>query len=100
MPAMMTNSTMNSLTPTRTRLTRIDSLMPMVISVVMTAISRNDSRSKWSPAPSDSGQAIPISLRNSSAYWLQPWATTLAPSISSSRRSHPMIQATISPRVA
>ncbi len=30
----------------------------------------------------------------------QPWATTLAPSMSSSSRSHPMAQAMISPRVA
>ena len=34
MPAMMTKSTMKSLTPTSTRLTRIDSLMPLATSSV------------------------------------------------------------------
>ena len=91
---------MNSLTPTSTRLTRIDSLMPMAISVVSTAISRKASRSKLSPDPRPEGHPMPTCLRNSSAYWLQPWATTLAPSISSSSRSQPMIQATSSPSVA
>ena len=38
--------------------------------------------------------------RKITAYVLQPWATTLAPSISSSSRSQPMIQAMISPRLA
>ena len=81
-------------------LTRIDSLMPMVTRMVSTAISSIASRSTEPPGPSASGQGMPMLPRNTTAYVLQPWATTLAPSSSSSSRSQPMIQAMISPRLA
>ena len=100
MPAMITNSTTKSLTPTSTMLTRIDSLMPMVTRVARTATSSMASRSMLPPGPRFSGQGMPMLPRKTTAYVLQPWATTLAPSISSSSRSQPMIQAMISPRLA
>ena len=49
MPAMMTNSTMNSFSATSAMLTRIDSLMPMLTSTVSAATSRNAMRSKLEP---------------------------------------------------
>src|SRR6478752_7846348 len=100
MPAKITKSTTNSLTPTSTMLTRIDSLMPMVTSVARTATSSIASTSMPPPGPMLSGQVMPMLPRNTTAYALQPCATTLAPSISSSSRSQPMIQAMISPRLA
>ena len=105
-PATITNSTMNSLMPTSTRLTRSDSLMPTATSTVSTATSRNAARLKW-PQPSAvaegprlSGQPSPIASRKVTKYLLHPCATTEAPSISSRIRSQPMIQATSSPSVA
>src|SRR6188508_74932 len=98
MPAKMTNSTTNSLTPTSTMLTRMDSLMPMVTRVASTATSNMASTSTRPPGPIASGQGMPMLPRKTTAYVLQPCATTLAPSISSSSRSQPMIQAMISPR--
>jgi hypothetical protein len=100
MPAMMTKKTTNSLTATRTRLTRIDSLMPMLTSVVSTMTSRNANRSKCEPYDSADGKVMPRCCRNTPKYADQPCATTLAPSSISSSRSQPMIHATNSPSVA
>ena len=78
----------------------MDSLMPMVTRMASTATSSMASTSTVPPGPIASGQVIPSWESSSAAYELQPWATTLAPSISSSSRSQPMIQAMISPRLA
>ncbi len=100
MPAKMTKSTMKSLTPTSTRLTRSDSLMPHAMSSVRPAMSRKAGRSKCDPGPTDSGHVTPSCPRKVTKYCDHPWATTLAPSMSSRSRSQPMIHATSSPSVA
>src|SRR5436190_2417614 len=46
-PPKMTNRTMNTFNATRTRLTRIDSLIPQATSAVSTATRKNAGRSKW-----------------------------------------------------
>src|SRR5262249_44633328 len=94
---MITNSTTKSLMPTSTRLTRSDSLIPMVASVASTATRSIASTFTFESGPIDEGQPNPICSRNKAAYVDQPCATTLAPSINSSSRSQPMIQAKISP---
>ena len=49
MPAMMTNSTTNSLSATSTRLTRNDSLIPIVMSTPSTTTSTIDGTSTTPP---------------------------------------------------
>ncbi len=104
-PATITNKTMKTLSETRTRLTRIDSLIPTVTSTVRTSTSSSANRLGWPKAapsayPMLAGQVMPILSSRSCAYADQPCATTLAPSMSSSMRSQPMIHATISPSEA
>ncbi len=95
---MITNKTMKIFTNTSTMLTRSDSLMPIVINTHRAATS-NDA-SQWN-GPTVTEKPLPPSRwTRVSTYSAQPWATTLAPSSSSSIRSQPMIHATISPRLA
>ena len=99
-PAMITNRTMNSLSPTRTMLTRIDSLMPIVMSTPRSTTSPMANRSTLPPELIAAGTVIPMFSRNTLRYADQPCATTLAPRNISRMRSHPMIHAKISPRLA
>ena len=75
MPAMITNRTMKSLTPTRTRLTRSDSLMPMETRAV--SARRGGGRAGRSATPAEARGHGEAQMSRSVAYGDQPWATTL-----------------------
>src|SRR6266571_181203 len=88
----MNSTTTASLMKTITLLVVADSLMPMTSSVV--------TRAMITTADSAHGTSRPISCRNDTTYPDQPIATVTAPSAYSRTKSHPMIQAMISPSVA
>src|SRR2546426_6283045 len=110
----MNSTTTASLMKTMTLLVVADSLMPMTSSVVTRAMMTTAGRLNTAvmlvpsahlttvPRAPDSahGTSSPTSCRNDTTYPDQPIATVTAPRAYSSTRSHPMIQAKISPSVA
>jgi len=64
MPATITNRTMNSFRPTRTRFTRSDSLMPTVTSTPRTITRIRAGTSTTPPELSAGGRTRPIFPRN------------------------------------
>src|SRR3954469_14321819 len=101
MPTTMTISTMATLIATMTEVTRDDSLIPRMSTQVITATMNIAGMLNFAVSPAiDSGRGLPRSPSSWLRYPDQPTATVAAPRASSSTRSQPMIQATISPSAA
>ena len=100
-PAMMTSRMIASLIATITALTLLDARIPKHSSPVSSSTITAATRLWWSAKIHAGGFACHgAEVRTTWKYCDQPEATVDAPSASSSIRSHPMIQAISSPRLA
>ncbi len=98
----MTNSTTATLIATTISLNRAETLIPMTRMAVSSSTTITAGRLNTVPSPPAiaAGRCNPSVWRKTARYCDQPTATAAPPMMNSSSRSHPMIHAISSPRVA